>query len=76
MKCVYCEDTDHNLPIVKRSSVLLKGKKILMEKKNNIEHQIVEAKEHVELATKDIILQYVASLTQVFLQCLQQIKEM
>ena len=54
-------------PIVKRSSVLLKGKKILMEKKNNIEHQIVEAKEHVELATKDIILQYVASLTQVFL---------
>ena len=47
-----------------------------MEKKNNIEHQIVEAKEHVELATKDIILQYVASLTQVFLQCLQQIKEM
>ena len=38
-----------------------------MEKKNNIEHQIVEAKEHVEFATKDIILQYVASLTQVFL---------
>ena len=40
---------------------------MLTEKKNNIEHQIVEAKEHVELATKDIILQYVASLTQVFL---------
>ena len=33
---------------------------------NNIEHQIVEAEEHVQLATKGITLQYVANFTQVF----------
>ena len=76
MKCVYCEDTDHNSTYCKKVDRITEREKILMEKKNNIEHQIVEAKEQVELATKDIILQYVASLTQVFLQCLQQIKEM
>ena len=43
---------------------------------NNVERQIVEAKEHAQLATKDINLQYIANLTQVLPRCFQQIKEM
>ena len=71
-KCAYCEDMDHNSTYCKKVESIAERKKILMENYastapvNNIEHQIVEANEHVQLATKDITLQYVANLTQVF----------
>ena len=82
-KCVYCEYTDHNSTYCKKVESIAERKKMPMEKSyastapaNNIDHQIVQAKEHVQLATKDVTLQYVANLTQVFPRCLQQIKEM
>ena len=74
-KCVYYEDTDHNSTYCKKTSrALLNEKKILMEKK--LCFNCTGSKERVQLATKDIALQYVENLTQVFPRCLQQIKEM
>ena len=83
-KCVYCENTDNNSTDCEKIGSITERKKILMKKKLYfnctgklyIKHQIVEAKAHIQLATKGITLQYVANLTQIFPRCLQQIKEM
>ena len=64
-------ESSHNLLLLSKNG--LNGSTVLVK---IMEHQIVEAKEHVQLAAKDITLQHVANLTQVFLRCLQQIKEM
>ena len=54
-KCVYCEDTDHNSTYCKKVESITEREKNADGKKsysstalvNNIEHQTVEAKEHV-----------------------------